>query len=254
MTNDLLMGWTKVSAGATFTSGPGFVPQPGASSNFLDAESGTASTPGSYAATFTISAPQTWQSAVVAANNHSNQTTLSWTASTEYGGIIADYLVERCQGTGCNNFAQIGITPTTSYNDDGLTASTSYSYRLRAEDTNNNLGPYSSVVSITTPPVIPSLPGNLTATSPSQTEIDLSWVASTETNGAIGNYLVERCTGASCSNFSQIGTTTGTTFSDTSLPPGTAYTYRVQAEDTSNHVGRTRTWCPKQHCLDTLTA
>ena len=237
MTNDLLMGWVKVSAGATFTSGPGFVQQPGASSNFLDAESGAASTAGSYAATFTISSAQTWQSAVVAANNHSNQTALTWTASTEYGGIIAEYLVERCQGVGCNNFAQIGMTPTTSYDDDGLTASTNYSYRLRAEDTNNNLGPYSSVVTIATPPVIPSLPGDLTATSPSQTEIDLSWVASTETNGSIGKYLVERCTGATCSNFSQIGTTTNPAFSDTSLPPGTTYTYRVRAQDTSNNVG-----------------
>ena len=237
MTNDLLLGWAKVSAGATFTSGPGFVQQQGASSNFLDAESGTASTPGSHPATLTISSSQTWQSAVVAANNHSNQTTLTWTASTEYGGTIAEYLVERCQGVSCNNFAQIGMTPTTSYNDDGLTASTNYSYRLRAEDTNNNLGPYSSVVSITAPPVIPSLPGDLTAASPSQTEIDLSWVASTETNGSIGKYLVERCTGASCSNFSQLGTTTDTTFSDRSLPPDTTYTYRVRAEDTSNNVG-----------------
>ena len=195
------LGW------CSFTSGPGFVQQPGASSNFLDAESGTAGTPGSYDATFTLSSAQTWQSAVVAANNHSNQTTLTWTASTESGGTIAEYLIERCQGAGCNNFSQVGTATTTSYNDDGLNASTAYSYRLRAEDTQGDLGPYSSVVSLTTPPIIPSLPGNLTATSPSQTEIDLSWVASTETNGSISQYLVERCPGATCTNFSQIGTT-----------------------------------------------
>ena len=74
-------------------------------------------------------------------------------------------------------------------------------------------------MSITTPPIIPSLPGDLTTTAPSQTEIDLSWIASTETNGTIEQYLVERCPGASCSNFSQIGTATDTTFNDISLPP-----------------------------------
>jgi len=237
MMNDLLMGWVKVSAGATFTSGPGFVQQPGASSNFLDAESGTAATPGTYDATFTISSAQTWQSAVVAANNHSNQTTLTWTASTENGGTIAEYLVERCQGAGCNNFVQIGTTTTTSYNDDGLAVSTTYSYRVRAQDTMGNLGPYSSVVSIATPPTIPSLPGNLTATSPSQTEIDLAWVASTETNGSIAQYLVERCPGAACTNFSQIGTTNGTAFDDTGLSAGSSYSYRVRAQDSGGNRG-----------------
>ncbi|MGB8887736.1 MAG: Ig-like domain-containing protein [Candidatus Korobacteraceae bacterium] len=236
MVNDLLMGWVKVSAGATFMSGPGFIQQPGASSNFLDAESGTAATPGAYDATFTLNAAQTWQSAIVAANNHSNQTTLTWTPSTENGGTITEYLMERCQGTGCNNFVQIGTTTTTSYNDDGLTASTSYNYRLRAEDSNGNLGPYSSVVSITTPSIIPSLPGNLTSTTPSQTEIDLSWVASTETNGVIAEYLVERCPGASCTNFTQIGTTTGTTYDDTGLTAGT-YNYRARAQDSAGGLG-----------------
>ena len=115
--NDLLMGWVKTYESTVFTSGPGFTQQPGASSNFLDAETGTAATPGSYSATFTVSQPETWQSAVVAATNNPNQTTLTWTASTESGGTIAQYLVERCQGTGCNNFVQIGTTTTTSYSD-----------------------------------------------------------------------------------------------------------------------------------------
>ena len=235
MMDDLLMGWVKVSAGATFTSGPGFTQQP--SSNFLDAESGTAAVPGNYAATFTISAPQTWQSAVVAANNNSTQTALTWTASTESGGTIAQYLVERCQGAGCTTFAQIGTTPTTSYNDTGLTAATSYSYRIRAQDSGGTDGPYSSVVSLTTPPTIPSLPGDLTGTSPSQTEIDLAWVASTENNGSIGQYLVERCQGSACTNFSQVGTTTGTTYDDTTLTGNTTYSYRVRAQDSIGNRG-----------------
>jgi len=237
MVNDLLLGWVKVSAGATFTSGPGFTQQPGASSNFLDAESGTAATPGAYDATFTISSPQTWQSAVVAAYNNTNQTALTWTASTDSNGTIAQYLIERCQGMGCNNFVQIGTSTTTTYYDDGLAPSTNYSYRLRAEDTMGNLGPYSSVVAITLPPTIPSLPGDLTTNSPSQSEIDLAWVPSTETNGTIAQYLVERCPGANCTNFAQIGTTANSSYQDLGLTAGSTYTYRVRAQDSAGNRG-----------------
>ena len=159
--NDLLIGFTKVSAGANFQAGTGFTQQAGASSNFLDAESGLAVAPGAYAATFTIDSAQTWQAAVVAVSNNPNQATLSWTASTEIGGTIRQYLVERCSGTGCTSFTQVGTATSTSYNDTGLTGSTSYSYRVRAQDTNGIDGPYSSVVSLTTPPANPSLPGNI---------------------------------------------------------------------------------------------
>ena len=235
--NDLLIGFTKVSAGATFQPGTGFTQQAGASSNFLDAESGLAVAPGTYAATFTIDSAQTWQSAVVAVSNNPNQTTLSWTASTEIGGTISQYLVERCSGTGCTSFTQVGTTTSTSYNDTGLTGSTSYSYRVRAQDTNGIDGPYSSVVSLTTPPANPSLPGNLTATSPSNTAIDLSWTASTETGGTISDYLVERCLGASCTNFVQIGTSSSTIYLDSGLTTGNTYNYRVRAADVKSNVG-----------------
>jgi hypothetical protein len=229
--NDLLMGFAKVSAGAVFQSGSGFTQQPAASSNFLDAETGPAVTPGIYDATFTIDQPQTWQSAVVAAATNPNQASLSWTASTETGGFISNYLIERCQGAGCSNFAQIGATAGLTFNDTGLTASTSSSYRVRAQDTSNNLGPYSNVVTVTTPAPMPSLPGNVTASALSSTQVGISWTASTEIGGTISNYLIERCQGAACSNFAQIGSAVGTTFNDTGLTGSTSYTYRVRATD-----------------------
>ena len=230
-TNDLLIGFVKVSAGATFRSGAGFTQQSGASSHFLDAEAGTAAVPGTYNATFTLDSSETWQSAVVAVANNPNQATLSWTASTETGGRIRSYLVERCRGAVCGNFAQIGMTTRTTFNDMDLTASASYSYRVRTEDTADTVGPYSNVSTVTTPAATPSAPGNLTAADISSTEIDLSWMASAETGGTISNYLVERCQGAGCSSFAQIGTTTGTAFRDTTLAASTSYTYRVRATD-----------------------
>src|SRR5262249_4031507 len=105
---------------------------------------------------------------------------LTWTASTDNVGVTG-YLVERCQGSGCTTFAQIATPTGTTFSDTGLTASTSYSYRVRATDAANNLSGYSNVASATTPDLTaPTAPSNLTATSASNTQINLAWTASTD--------------------------------------------------------------------------
>src|SRR6185503_4159607 len=147
------------------------------------------------------------------------------------------YRVERCLGSGCANFAQIATPAGTSFSDTGLTVSTSYSYRVRAVDAANNLGVFSNTSSATTPDTTPpSAPGTLTSNAVSSTQIDLSWSAATDDVGVTG-YRVERCTGASCANFAQIATPTGTSFSDMGLTPATSYSYRVRAIDAANNAG-----------------
>jgi chitodextrinase len=74
-----------------------------------------------------------------------------WTAATDNVGVTG-YLVERCQGAACTTFAQIVMVRGTTYNDTGLAANTSYSYRVRATDAAGNLSPYSNVMSATTLP------------------------------------------------------------------------------------------------------
>jgi hypothetical protein len=74
---------------------------------------------------------------------------LSWTASTDNVGVTG-YRVERCQGAGCSNFAQVGTPSGTTFNNTGLTAGTSYSYRVRAADAAGNLSGYSNAASATT--------------------------------------------------------------------------------------------------------
>jgi hypothetical protein len=80
-----------------------------------------------------------------------SQINVVWTAARDNVGVTA-YLVERCQGAACSAFAQIGTASGTSFNDTGLSANTSYSYRVRATDAAGNLGPYSNVASATTLP------------------------------------------------------------------------------------------------------
>jgi uncharacterized protein (TIGR03437 family) len=74
---------------------------------------------------------------------------LVWSASTDNVGVTG-YWIERCQGTGCNTFTQIGSTSGTTYVDSGLTAGTEYRYQIRAVDAAGNLSGYSAVVSATT--------------------------------------------------------------------------------------------------------
>ena len=168
------------------------------------------------------------------------QINLSWTASTDNVGVTG-YLIERCQGAGCSTFAQIAAPAGTgtTYNDTGLTAGTSYSYRVRATDAASNLSGYSNTASTATQAdsQAPTSPTNLTAAAISGTQINLSWTASTDNVGVTG-YLIERCQGAGCSTFAQIAAPagTGTTYSDTGLTAGTSYSYRVRATDAASNL------------------
>ena len=168
-----------------------------------------------------------------------SQVNLSWTASTD-NVAVTGYRVERCQGVGCSNFAPVGAPSLTSFSDTGLAPSTSYSYRVRATDAAGNLSGYSNVASTTTGVVVPdttppTAPAGLAATAVSSSQINLSWTASTDNVGVTG-YHVERCQGAGCANFAQVGTATGTTFNNPGLTVSTSYSYRVRAADAAGNL------------------
>jgi chitodextrinase len=66
------------------------------------------------------------------------QIDLSWTASTDNVGVTG-YRIYRCQGAGCTPTTQISTSGTNSYSDTGLTANTTYVYRVAAYDEAGNL-------------------------------------------------------------------------------------------------------------------
>jgi carboxypeptidase T len=178
---------------------------------------------GQYCATTPPVAPTDLAAAAVS----SNQVNLSWNDndSTETG-----FKIERCTGENCSDFAQIAtVGPNvTSYSSTGLTASTSYSYRVHTYNTVGD-SDYSNTASTTTPALpIPIAPSNLTAAAVSSTQINLTWVDndSTETG-----FKIERCTGAGCSDFAQMATVGSnvTSYSNTGLTASTSYSYRVRA-------------------------
>ncbi len=84
-----------------------------------------------------------------------SQINLTWTASTESGGVVAGYNVSR-------NGTKVGTPNTTSYSDTGLSAGTAYTYTVSAHDKAGNTSAQSSSISVSTP-----APPKVTISSPS---------------------------------------------------------------------------------------
>ena len=81
----------------------------------------------------------------------------------------------------------------------------------------------------------PTVPASLAATATSSSQINLAWTASTDNIGVTA-YRIERCTGASCTNFAQIATSATPSFSNTGLNARTSYRYRVRAQDAAGNL------------------
>ena len=79
-----------------------------------------------------------------------------------------------------------------------------------------------------TPAPAPNAPTNLVGTAVSTNQINLSW---TDNSSNEDGFLIERCTGNSCTNFAQIAQVglNVTTFPNTGLSKNTWYRYRVRA-------------------------
>ncbi|MEV4547103.1 glycosyl hydrolase family 18 protein [Nonomuraea wenchangensis] len=155
----------------------------------------------------------------------SNSVSLAWNASTDNVGVTG-YEVYRG--------ATLVTTVTgTTYTDTGLTASTAYTYTVRARDAAGNRSAASAAVTATTSngggtdTTAPSVPGNLRSTGVTSSSVSLAWNASTDNVGVTG-YEVYR-------GSTMVTTVTGTSHTDTGLAANTAYTYTVRARDAAGN-------------------
>ena len=84
----------------------------------------------------------------------SNRVDLAWGAASDNQGVD-HYEIERCEDNGCTDFAPLATSTSTEYTDASTTASSTYSYRVRAADAAGNVGPYSNAATVSTPAPLP---------------------------------------------------------------------------------------------------
>ena len=84
------------------------------------------------------------------------------------------------------------------------------------------------IITVTPPPL--AAPSDLSATSPTRGQIRLTW---SNPASSATRLTLQRCKGASCTSFSQIGvlTTSTTTYLDSKASPGATYSYRLVASN-----------------------
>ncbi len=171
---------------------------------------------------------------VSAAATSAASISLNWTASTDQpnpgGSGVDGYHIYRNGAT----TPTYSVTSGTTKADNDVTASTAYSYTIRAYDKSGNISAPSNVVTATTPTAPcsgkPTTPGGFNASGTTLTTVNLSWTASTASQSCeLAGYKVYRGSALA-------GTVTGLSFTDTNLTPGTQYSYTVRAYDTgANH-------------------
>ncbi len=153
-----------------------------------------------------------------------SQINLTWNASTDNVGVVGYYIYR--------NSSFVGTAGSTSYSDTGLSASTTYTYKVAAYDAAGNASAQSSPASATTSAgadtQAPTVPAALAASAVSASQINLTWSASTDNVGVVGYYIYR--------NGSFVRTAGTTSYSDTGLSTGITYTYRVAAYDAAGNA------------------
>ncbi|MBO3749003.1 cellulose binding domain-containing protein [Streptosporangiaceae bacterium NEAU-GS5] len=81
----------------------------------------------------------------------------------------------------------------------------------------------------------PTAPSGLAASGTTQTGTSLAWTASTDNVGVTG-YDILQAQGASGGTFTQVGTSTTTSFAVTGLTANTTYRFQVRARDAAGNV------------------
>ncbi|HEY3325312.1 MAG TPA: FN3 associated domain-containing protein [Planctomycetota bacterium] len=153
---------------------------------------------------------------------------LSWTdAATNENA----YTVERSPD-GSSNWTALPVlgANVTSYQDRGLSAETTYYYRVYASNSGGASGPSNVASATTLQPPPPAQPLSIVAVAYSQTKIDLSW---DDTSDNETGFRIERSPDGT-TGWAEIARTAANTpsYRDSGLSPVTAYYYRVCAFNT----------------------
>jgi len=209
--------------------------------NNTSGNSSTASaTTGSIADTQAPTVP----SNVTTANPTSNAFRVNWTASTDNVAVTRyrlDVSLNSAFSSFVTGFNNLDIGNVTTYLVSGLSASTQYYVRVRAQDAVPNTSGNSSTASATTTATAdtqaPTVPSNIVFSNVGSDRFTVEWNASTD-NVAVSGYRIDI---ALNSSFSQLvvnnqDLNNSRAYAAINVDPVTTYYVRVRAYDTSNNL------------------
>jgi hypothetical protein len=183
----------------------------------------------------TVTAPSA--SVITATVNSDTSISLSWTASTDNGnGGTITYKLYQKSGSGSYALIYGPASSPRTYTSTGLSASTTYTYKV--ESINNTYTTTSAEVNATTQAAktVPGVPVVTTGTI-TGTTIPLNWSAVNDGNDAPVTYYIEKENTFNGGTYTQIATTTSTTYTATGLTSATDYRFRVRAGNTIGYSG-----------------
>jgi len=181
-----------------------------------------------YAYIADVSGSPTAPSGLTANAVSSSQVDLAWmdNSSNEDG-----FRVERSDDAGATwSQAGVDLAPdVVAFSDTSVLPVSTYQYRVYAFNLSGNSLP-SNVAEVSTPDVPPAAPTALMTTSVTSVQVDLAWTDNAIALNNEDGFVIERSTDGG-SNWSSVGQTVAdsTTFSDTTVVPGTSYLYQVYA-------------------------
>ncbi len=223
-TSGFQVSWsTNVAANSSVDYGTTASYGSSAPTNSADASSSSTSSADMTLSTAADTTPPTVPTSLTATAISSSQINLSWTASTDNVGV-----------TGYNVFrggVKIGTVPGTSFQDSGLSASTSYTYNVSAFDAAGNTSAQSAGASATTQAVSsgPAISG-VSVGSITTTGAMVSW-----TTDVVATTQVEYGTTTAYGSRTTLDSALATSHSValTGLSTNTLYHYRVRSKNSS---------------------
>lgn len=152
---------------------------------------------------------------------------LSWISTST---VESSTIVQRSVSSGTGFATIASLTGVISYTDSGLTASTTYYYRVYETNSAGDSANSNEAFATTDAPAAttPNAPSGLSSTAVYITTALFGWTDnSTDETG----FIIERSTSSSTGSFSQVATLPAGTnsYSDTSLNAGTSYYFRIVA-------------------------
>ena len=161
----------------------------------------------------------------------SSQINLSWSKPSDGGTPITDYKIERSTGNNVWSTIPHVASSATTFSDTGLSANTSYSYRVSAINAvgTGSASSTAKATTLTAAPTVPGQPTNLVAKA-GVSKISLTWTAPSDGGSPITGYKIQRSTDNT--NWSTLVSSTGTkntSYTDSGLLAGAKYYYKVSA-------------------------